>query len=421
MGFDGVVKNINKYCYVDYDAFIKKYLFSLFLADFSRFVVNHICANEIDKEEKDLLDCINQFMGTEDYEVYSDWFEIIEGELSRIYCNSRDIDTFFDNVPSFVINLRAALLVYRDACSFIDLGRDYFERGLIDLQNGYEAITGFELFESDFMYFSDFFENASNWCVSSSLDDLFNKFILKHGVSEYFTDILLNKILFSVLGGRLKLSSPMRRMLLKSILSSNLVSDENLGEGAGEFLNLLMRLADTVNAPIRMKKLILSHFSKSNNDSIKMTCCNYMELWSVNYSSDSSLEVRDCYFLFQDFFLWWQKECDEELKKQIIDDASKISCDVLRTVVDCTKEYVRFDFPFLNGSGLFEMDISVYRKYINYFEHVSDTRFIVVFIRELVRLGEFRFIPSGMTFSNSDNIISPLKMNPIRRVLCKEE
>ena len=231
MGFDGVVKNINKYCYVDYDAFFKKYLFSLFLVDFSRFVVNHICANEIDKEEKDLLDCINQFMGTEDYEVYSDWFEIIEGELSRIYCNSCDIDTFFDNVPSFVINLRAALLVYRDACSFIDLGRDYFERGLIDLQNGYEAITGFELFESDFMYFSGFFENASNWCVSSSLDDLFNKFILKHGVSEYFTDILLNKILFSVLGGRLKLSSPMRRMLLKSILSSNLVSDENLGEG----------------------------------------------------------------------------------------------------------------------------------------------------------------------------------------------
>ena len=105
MGFDGVVKNINKYCYVNYDAFIKKYLFSLFLVDFSRFVVNHICANEIDKEEKDLLDCINQFMGTEDYEVYSDWFEIIEGELSRIYCNSCDIDTFFDNVPSFVINL----------------------------------------------------------------------------------------------------------------------------------------------------------------------------------------------------------------------------------------------------------------------------------------------------------------------------
>ena len=443
MGFDGVVKNINKYCYVDYDAFIKKYLFSLFLVDFSRFVVNHICANEIDKKNEDLLDCINQFMGSEDFEEHNCLYELIDEELRRLYCNSCDSVVFFNDAPYFVINLCSALLIYRDALYFVDMGRDYFEKGLADSRKGYgaitgfnliesdfryfsdffcnAAITGFELLESDFRYFSDFFCNAANWCISDSLSNLFNKFILKYGVSDYFPETMLNKILIDFLSGKLKLSLSARRKLLISILNSNLVLDEKLGEATVCFLNLLMQLADTVSAPLRMKKLILSRFSKSNNNFIKIACCNYMELWPINYSSDSSLEVRECYCVFNDFFSWWKNDCDKGLKKQIAEEASKISCDVLRTVADCTKEYVRFDFPFLRSDGLFEMDMSIYRKYFNYFECVSDTRFIVVFIRELVRLGEIRFISSDSSLARKYDTKYSLGDNPIRRILCKDE
>ena len=102
-GHDGKSNDFdNTYCIVNYNAFIKMYLFSLFLIDFSKCVVNHICANEIDKKNEDLLDCINQFMGSEDFEGHNCLYELIDEELRRLYCNSCDSVDFFNGVPDFV-------------------------------------------------------------------------------------------------------------------------------------------------------------------------------------------------------------------------------------------------------------------------------------------------------------------------------
>lgn len=408
-----------EYYLINYKDFVEKYLFSEFLGDFTKEVISSIVLRPEIKENRDLVEVINSFVNATDLAEKNTYRELIDEEFEKLgWINSQDEEDRNTGLD-FVDWLYSAILINYSAGSFIEYGKDYFEIALKEFEDGYDGgVAGFKVDKDICLYFADFFRRASNWCVSDYLNNAFNNFIMKYGVGMYFTDILLDRIMFNVLNGKIKLSKDKTQGLIRVILNSNLISDEKLAVGSNDWVNELMRLADKVSAPQRMKKLILSKLASSSHESVKISCCNYIELGLIDYSSDSSERVRGHFNIFKSFFSWWNgDDIKPEVKEEIAKMASEVSPDVLKNVYECDEEYVMFDFPFLKENGVFKIAISLYQKYMDIFEYATDVRFLVVFIRELFASGQMVFVPDENCRDEKIKCDVALGKNPIRQLV----
>lgn len=412
------VINKNKYL-ISYDDFLRMYLFSGFLADFCQYVINKVLPKNIAETNGDLVAYINKlFNGDLDDDTLGDSEDAEDREYKTL------LDKIDDEIKSCtgtwikqgtVGLLRIAAYNCYNAQEFIKLGNSRFYSAIKHKTDGY--IGGFLLDAEEYIYYCMFFRDVSEWCISCEIEHFFRPFIVRHGVAGYFYSTVLEKVCYDVLSGKLKFSADKTRGVLNAFINSDLTDDDNLDSESGNLVNDLISLSDKVHASKRMKKLILNKFSKSCHDSIKIACCNYIELWPVDYSGDVSERVRYYYSLFDSFFSWWNSDSISiDDKKSIVSVASNLPSNPFGNICKADSEYIYFYFPFFSEDGLFRIDYSLFIRYVDIFSYATDARFIVVFLRELIATHQLVFIRNGCIIKELENDES-FGGSPIRRML----